>query len=323
MLLKYFGIFLRGMAMGAADVVPGVSGGTIAFITGIYDQLLSSIHNADHVAVKLLLQFKFRELAARLNLKFLLPLLLGIALSILSLAKIITRLLERYPEALWAFFFGLVLASSLLIIKTVQQWRPLTIFSLMAGSLVAYFIVSMNVLKTPDTLPFIFLSGVIAIIAMILPGISGSYILLILDKYRYIIGIVSGIPDGLNAMLGNAGIVKGFIQAQFHELAVFAMGCVLGLISFAKLLRWLLLHYHDITMASLTGFMIGSLYKVWPWKIVLEYYTDRHGKILPLKEANVFPEVFDVYFFVCLWLIIAGFGLVYMIDIIAKKIVPE
>jgi putative membrane protein len=322
MFLKYLGIYLRGIAMGAADVVPGVSGGTIAFITGIYDQLLTSINNADHIAVKLLLQFKFRELMERVNIKFLLPLLLGIATSILSLAKIITHLLEKYPEALWAFFFGLVLASSLLIVKTVKQWKPATIFSLIAGIVVAYFIVSMSVLKTPDTLLFIFFSGAIAIVAMILPGISGSYILLILDKYRYIIGIVGGIPDGLKGMFGEAGFVDGFLQAQFHVLAVFAVGCLLGLISFAKVLRWLLHHYHDITMASLTGFMLGSLYKVWPWKIVLEYYTDRHGKAHPLTEANVFPEVFDVYFFTCLWLIVMGFGMVYMIEKLAKKVQP-
>jgi putative membrane protein len=123
-MLKYLGIYLRGIAMGAADVVPGVSGGTIAFITGIYDQLLTSINNADHIAAKLLIQFKFKELFERLNIKFLLPLLLGIATSILSLAKIITHLLETYPEALWAFFFGLVLASSLIIVKEVKQWKP-------------------------------------------------------------------------------------------------------------------------------------------------------------------------------------------------------
>jgi putative membrane protein len=320
MFLKTFGIYVRGVAMGAADVVPGVSGGTIAFITGIYDQLLTSINNADHIALKLLLQFKFKELFERLNIKFLLPLMLGIATSILSLAKIITHLLEKYPEALWSFFFGLVLASSVLVVKEVKQWKPATALTLLAGIVIAYFIVSMSVLQTPNTLLFTFFSGAIAIVAMILPGISGSYILLVLDKYRYIIGIVGGIPDGLKGMFGEAGFVDGFFQAQFHVLSVFAMGCLLGLISFAKVLRWLLHHYYDITMASLTGFMIGSLYKVWPWKEVLEYYTDRHGKEHPLIEANILPHTFDSYFFVCIGLAVFGFTAVYMIERIAKKV---
>lgn len=319
MALKYLGIYLRGLAMGAADVVPGVSGGTIAFVTGIYDQLISSINHIDHVAVRLLLQFKLKELFEHINIRFLLPLLLGIATSILTLAKIITQLLEKYPEALWAFFFGLVLASSLLIVKTVQQWTLPAIFSMVGGMVAAYLIVSMRVLQTPDTLFFIFFSGAIAIMAMILPGISGSYILLLLDKYQYIIGIVGNIPNGLNDMAGSAGIVNGFLQAQFHVLAVFAAGCLLGLVSFAKLLRWLLHHFHDITMAMLTGFMLGSLYKVWPWKIAEQYYLDRHGKLHPLIETNIIPESFDVYFFVCLWLAVMGFGTVYLIDRIAKK----
>jgi putative membrane protein len=319
-MLKYLGTYLRGVAMGAADVVPGVSGGTIAFITGIYDQLLTSINNADHIALKLFFQFKFKELAERMNIKFLLPLLLGIATSILSLAKIITHLLESYPEALWSFFFGLVLSSSLLIVKEVKQWSAVTVITLLAGIVVAYFIVSMSVLQTPNTLLFIFFSGAIAIVAMILPGISGSYILLILDKYRYIIGIVGGIPDGLKGMFAEAGIIQGFFDAQFHVLAVFAMGCILGLISFAKVLRWLLHHYYDITMASLTGFMIGSLYKVWPWKVVLEYFTDRHGKQRPLEEANILPTTFDNYFFLCIGVAVIGFAIVYIIEKIAKRV---
>jgi putative membrane protein len=254
------------------------------------------------------------------NCKFLLPLLLGIATSILSLAKIITHLLETYPEALWAFFFGLVLASSLIIVKEVKQWKPSTIFTLIAGIIIAYFIVSMSVLQTPNNLLFIFFSGAIAIVAMILPGISGSYILLVLDKYRYIIGIVSSIPDGLKGMMGEQGIVDGFFHAQFHVLAVFAVGCVLGLISFAKVLRWLLHQYYDITMASLTGFMIGSLYKVWPWKVVLEYFTDRHGKQRPLEEANILPTTFDSYFYTCIGMAVFGFAIVYIIEKIAKKV---
>ena len=270
---NYLLLVLKGCAMGAADVVPGVSGGTIAFITGIYEELIDSIKSIDLQALKLLLSLKFADFWKKINGSFLLGVAGGIAISIFSLAKLMTWLLEHHPIYIWSFFFGLIVASSVLVAKEIKHWHIGTVISLIAGGCIAYVITVMSPAETPNTWWFIILSGAIAICAMILPGISGAFILLLMGKYSYILGAVSSLNIGV--------------------MLLFIVGAVAGIISFSHLLSWLLKKYHTATVATLTGFMVGSLNKVWPWKETLETYTDSHGVVRPLVEANVSPHYFQ------------------------------
>ncbi|CAN5216387.1 DUF368 domain-containing protein [soil metagenome] len=311
---------LRGLAMGAADVVPGVSGGTIAFITGIYDKLIGSLNNIDHHALKLFFTGKWKALAERINLGFLVALFSGVLIAIVSLAKLITYMLATYPEAVWSFFFGLVAASAVVIGGQLPRKDWKVWLALVIGVVIALLIVTASAMSMPDTPLYSFIAGAIAIIAMILPGISGSFILVILNKYSYILGIVSNLPSGIKAVISGlkeGGIGEALKQAsayQLWDLAAFAAGCFVGLIAFAKVLNWLFKHYRNITMALLTGFMVGSLWKVWPWKLTTSTYLDRHGVEKPLTQANVLPEHMDSYFALCLAVAIFGFLFVYFLE---------
>lgn len=245
-LLKNAVIAFKGMCMGAADVIPGVSGGTIAFIMGIYQELIDSIKSFNGEALKLLFAGKIKELWKHINGTFLISLFVGILISVFSLARIMIYLLEFHPVQLWSFFFGLILASAIYILKGLDKWSFKNIVSLIVGIGVGAFICLASPTQTPDALWFIFLSGAIAICAMILPGISGSFILLLLGKYAYIMDAVTN----LNVVV----------------LGVFACGAAIGLVSFSHVLSWLLKKFYMQTIALLSGFMIGSLLKVWPWK---------------------------------------------------------
>lgn len=267
----YLGITLRGLIMGAADVVPGVSGGTMAFILGIYEELIESIGMFTRPDVwKLALRFDIKGLLERLPWKFLLALGVGILGAIVSLAQFLEYALENHPSLLWAFFFGLVVASVLTIFHRVKVWNGATIAAAIVGTVFAYFLVGMVPTQTPDTWWFLFFSGAIAICAMILPGISGSFILLLLGKYQTIIAAVN--------------------QRDVITLFWVACGIVIGITTFARLLGWLFARYHDLTVALLIGFMIGSLRKIWPWKHTLEVFIDRHGKEVPLIQQNIIPD---------------------------------
>ena len=302
---NYLLLVLKGCAMGAADVVPGVSGGTIAFITGIYEELIDSIKSIDLQALKLLLSLKFADFWKKINGSFLLGVAGGIAISIFSLAKLMTWLLEHHPIYIWSFFFGLIVASSVLVAKEIKHWHIGTVISLIAGGCIAYVITVMSPAETPNTWWFIILSGAIAICAMILPGISGAFILLLMGKYSYILGAVSSLNIGV--------------------MLLFIVGAVAGIISFSHLLSWLLKKHHTATVATLTGFMVGSLNKVWPWKETLETYTDSHGVVRPLVEANVSPHYFqeltqsDPLLVEAIVMCIVGFVLIYGIEFIGKK----
>ena len=295
-LKDYFLLVLKGVGMGAADVVPGVSGGTIAFIVGIYEELLNSIKSVDLDAFKMFFQFKWKDLWAKVNGNFLVSVFLGVALSILSLAKLITYLLENHPVLVWSFFFGLVLASTIVVSRQIRQfsWDRWFIFAL--GTVGAFFITVATPSSTPETLPFVFLSGAIAICAMILPGISGSFILVLLGKYFYI----------MNAL-------KNF---EIPTILTFLAGASIGIVSFSNVLAWLLKKYHDLTIALLSGFMLGSLNKVWPWKETLETYVDRHGIEKPLVEQNILP---NIYLFEGIALMVAGFILVIGLEKLGSK----
>lgn len=295
-LKDYVVITLKGIAMGAADVVPGVSGGTIAFIAGIYDELIHSIKNIDAQCFKYFFTGKFKAFWNKINGNFLLALILGIGISIFSLAKLITVLLNDYPILVWAFFFGLVLASTWFVAKDIKEWNWKTILSFIIGAGVAYYITVASPAETPNHPAFIFLCGAIAICAMILPGISGSFILLLMGKYAYIMEAVSG----FNLLV----------------LGVFAVGAFLGITTFSHLLSYALRRFRAITLALLTGFMLGSLNKVWPWKETLETYVDSHGAIKPLVESNIAPNEFV---WQAILLAVVGFFLVYFLEKLSQS----
>ena len=286
--------------MGAADVVPGVSGGTIAFITGIYEELLNSIRSVNGEAVKLLLKFRLADLWKHINGSFLVVLIGGILFSIALLARVVLFLLNNYPELLWSFFFGLIVASAVVVSKKITRWTWGVILAGLLGTAIAYYVTVATPTQTPEAYWFIFLSGAIAICAMILPGISGSFLLVLLAKYEFILNAVKDL--------------------KLDIIAVFGVGCVTGILTFSHVLNWMLRHYHNITVALLTGFMVGSLNKVWPWKQTLETYTDRHGEVKPLVQENVLPGTYEAvvgqesYLVYGIALALFGFFLVYLID---------
>lgn len=262
-------IYLKGVGMGGADVVPGVSGGTIAFITGIYETLLDSIKAVDLEALKLLFRFQLAAFWRKINGKFLLPLLLGIATSFLTLSKLILYLLANHPIPLWSFFFGLIIISAILVLRAVNKWNIAVVMSIIIGIVIAYFITEATPARTPDQPWFVFISGAIAICAMILPGISGSFILLIIGKYEYMMTAIT--------------------KLDVFTVGIFALGCIVGLLSFVRIVSWMLKNYHNIAVAILAGFMVGSLNKVWPWKIPVAFRVNSHGEQIPYLTRNVLP----------------------------------
>lgn len=295
--IKDYGmLMLKGIAMGAADVVPGVSGGTVAFIVGIYEELINSIKSINPTNLKLLFSLRIAEFWKAINANFLLALVSGIAISIFSLAKLITYLLENEPVLVWAFFFGLVLSSTYFVAKTITQWDWKTYLFFVIGTVGAYFITVATPTETPNNLFFIFLCGAIAICAMILPGISGSFILVLLGKYFYIMSAVKSL--------------------DIVVMLVFICGAFIGITSFSNVLSFLLRRFHNTTIATLAGFMLGSLNKVWPWKETVETYVDSHGHIKQLVEENILPNTL-------LWegigLMLFGFILVYVLEKISQK----
>ncbi|WP_218972165.1 DUF368 domain-containing protein [Labilibaculum filiforme] len=301
----YLLIAFKGMGMGAADVVPGVSGGTIAFITGIYEELINSIKSINGNAVKLLFQFKFKELWQAVNGNFLSALIFGIFLSFLSFARLIIYLLAEQPILVWSFFFGLIVASAIVVARKINEWKLRTIIALVIGIGIAYMVTVITPAETPTSYWFLFLSGALAICAMILPGISGAFILLLLGKYEYIMNALS--------------------TFKLDVIAVVGAGAVVGLLTFSNLLSWLLKKYHNMTIALLAGFMIGSLNKVWPWKQTVSTFIDRHGVEKPLLQENILPNTFsnileqDSQLIFAIILAIAGFLLIWMME----KFSPE
>lgn len=295
--------------MGMADVVPGVSGGTIAFISGIYEELIDSIRSVGPQALKLLFRGRFGDFWQHINGRFLLPVLLGIAVAIFSLARLMTYLLTNHPIAVWSFFFGLIVASALLVAKQIGRWNMRTVSAFVVGVAAAWWITVATPAETPDDWWFVMLSGAIAICAMILPGISGAFILLLLGKYQYIMQAIGDL--------------------NIPVILVFVAGALAGIVTFSHLLSWLLRHWHDVTVAVLMGFMVGSLNKVWPWKEVVETYTDSHGKLQPLVESNVLPQTFErltgqpPLTGEAILLCLAGFGTIYCIELLARTVVRK
>ncbi|WP_353889579.1 DUF368 domain-containing protein [uncultured Paraglaciecola sp.] len=269
----YVGLTLKGMLMGAADAVPGVSGGTIAFMTGIYEELIFSLKQCGLSALQMLFKQGIKATWRHINGNFLLAVFGGILLSLLTVSRVVLYLLDNHPILLWSFFFGLILAAVWSLIRHIKKWNLSIIATFITGAVSAYYITIMSPTSIESTPLIIFISGMIAICAMILPGISGSFILLLLGMY--------------------APMLTAIKELQFFTLAIFAAGCATGLISFSHVLSWMFKHHKTTTLALLGGFMLGSLNKVWPWKETIESIIDRHGKEVPLVQENISPIAFE------------------------------
>jgi putative membrane protein len=307
----YFGIYLRGIAMGASDIVPGVSGGTMAFILGIYEELIDSIRTLGQKSfIQAAIKLRLKTLFQLLNWQFLLAIALGIFTAIVTLSSGLEWMLINRPIFLWSFFFGLVLASVFVVSKRIKQWVPRLIVALASGAVAAFILVGLVPLQTPEAWWFLLLSGAIASCALILPGVSGAFLLVLLGKYQFALSAVNGLRSG--------------DISNLPTLIFISLGAGLGLISFAQILGWFFKHYHDLTVAVLIGLMIGSLRKIWPWKEELDWLRDATGAFvldsaghrrviaegLRLPDlANNLPE-----FLIALLLALVGIGVILTID---------
>ncbi|MFO7671842.1 MAG: DUF368 domain-containing protein [Bacteroidales bacterium] len=297
---QYLLIVLRGMGMGAADVIPGVSGGTIAFITGIYEELVQSIKSINIEALKFLFTGHWKSFWKQVNGNFLLAVFGGVFISVLSLAKVMEFLLEEHPILIWSFFFGLILASSYVVSRKITKWEYAYVVALVTGIAVAFYITSVTPSTTTDASWFVVLSGGLASCAMILPGISGSFILLLLGKYEFALQAVN--------------------ERMVMDLLLLGGGAVVGLILFSNLLAWLLKNFHDATVALLVGFMIGSLNKIWPWKQTIKTIIV-DDQVRPLIEKNILPsfrESGDLVLMAFL-MALAGIAIIVLIEIVLTK----
>lgn len=293
---------LKGLCMGSADIIPGVSGGTIALITGIYENLLTAIKSLNTSSIKQLLKGDVKGALAGFHLRFLACLLLGIGTAVVSLARLMNYLLHHQPVFTWSLFFGLIAASILVVGKKVERWNVGTAIGFAAGVGFALFIVNLIPVSTPETYAFIFLSGFIAICAMILPGISGAFILLILGKYEFI----------------TATLKNPFLPYNMIIVVVFCAGCLAGLLCFSRLLHFLLQRFHNLTLAFLTGLMAGSMQKIWPWKEVVETCTIR-GKEHVLVDRNILPDFFTSEFALAAALAITGIVAVLILERLSQS----
>jgi len=294
-LKEYLIIGLKGVAMGAADVVPGVSGGTIAFISGIYQELIETINAVNIKALIILKDDGIKAAWKAINGNFLVSLLSGIGLSVITLAQLIKWLLENKPVMVWSFFFGLVLASIFFVGKQVSKWNIKHIIVLILGAIVAYYITIMPAMGGNNSLWFFFISGALAICAMILPGISGSFILVLLGAYK--------------------PVLEALHTKDFKTILVLMLGAVVGLLTFSRLLKWMFDYHKDTTLAVLTGFIIGSLNKIWPWKNILKSEMIE-GKLKVILDESISPFNYrgDNHLYLAIMLAFVGFGLIILLE---------
>lgn len=290
-------LMLKGFCMGTADIIPGVSGGTIAFITGIYIQLLRAIESINLTFFHRLLTFKFKEAIALVHVRFLFPLLFGIGLAIVGTARLMHFFITVHPVPTWSLFFGLIAASILIVGKAIEKWDSFSFVAIVIGSAFSFYIVGLIPVTTPETWWFIFFSGMIAICAMILPGLSGAFLLLVLGKYEYITGAIKN-PLVLENLL---------------VLLIFIGGCIIGIFGFSRILNYFLGQYRNMTMCILTGIMIGAMRKIWPWKEIIQTKIIR-GKEYILQTENIIPENFDSQFFLAVFLAFIGLLFVALLD---------
>lgn len=315
----YLGLVARGICMGASDIVPGVSGGTMAFILGIYEELIDSIRTIGRPHfIQAVLKFRIKEIFQILNWEFLLSIVTGIFIAIITLSSALENLLVNQPVYLWSFFFGLVLASVLVVSKRVKQWNATLVVMLLLGAAGAYVLVGLVPVQTPNDWWFLILSGAVASCALILPGISGAFLLVLLGKYQYVLGSV----NDLRAGEWNAAVPIIFV----------GIGAMLGLVTFAQVLGWLFKRYHDLTVAVLIGLMVGSLRKIWPWKLDLDWLRDAAGQFvldseghrIVIEQANVWPDLGNnasiTQFALAVLLALLGIGAILFIDRLAVRL---
>lgn len=316
------GLILKGAAMGIAEVIPGVSGGTIAFITGIYERLINSIKSFDAKAVKLLFSFRLKELFNHVDGMFLLFLVAGMVCGIGVGVFGIGYLLEHFPAPLWAFFFGLIIASAIYIGRQITQWKVFQLVSMLVGFIIALGVTYFSPAEGSESLIWVFFCGVIAISALILPGVSGSFILLMLGMYTV---VRSAAEDAMRSQELSSILI----------LVAFVLGCGVGLLSFARVMSYAFKHYKDSTLALLTGFMIGSLRKIWPWRNIdtvldkktgevtryqeMQYESMEHLQVL--RELNVLPLDYqgDAQTFLVVIAGAVGFGIIFLFQLLEKK----
>jgi putative membrane protein len=300
-LKDYLIISFKGLAMGAADAVPGVSGGTIAFISGIYEELITTISNVNATLLKTLFSQGIKAFWQQVNGNFLLALLSGIIISFVSFMRIAKYLLEHHPVLIWSFFFGLIVASIYFVGKQITKWNLVNIIALIVGTGIAFYISKLPSLGTSDSQWFLFIAGAIAICAMILPGISGSFILIILGAYKTLSDAIHDI--------------------DVKKIIIFGTGAIIGLLSFSHVLKWLFKHYHNVTLALLTGFILGSLNKVWPWKNTLSWHTNSKGIKTPLLQESISPFSFngDNHILLATILMVLGFLTIFILERLGSK----
>lgn len=284
--------------MGAADVVPGVSGGTMAFILGIYRELIASIKSINMDFARLLLSGKIKDAMGVVSWKFLVAVAAGVFAAIFTIARFLSYMLSAFPVWVWSFFFGLVLASAVTICLEIKRWTLKVIIAIVIGTALAFYVVGQVPVSTPEAPWFLFISGALAICAMILPGISGAFILVLLGKYQYVL-------DAVNDL-------------DFFILAVVASGAVVGLMSFARLLSWLFKKYQKMTIALLVGLMLGSLRKIWPWKTDMAIYDGKLSEWVVVTQVNTMPSRLDFEVLTGFLLMILGMVIVLSMKYIAK-----
>ena len=299
-LIDYVGLAAVGFVMGASNIVPGVSGGTLALILGIYEELIDSIRAVlNREALKHLLRLRIVQALKLVPWQFLLSVAIGVFAAVFTVSYFLEWVLEHYPSLLWAFFFGLVLASIFTVSRRLQNWGIAPMLGLVVGAVATYVIVGLVPVQTPNTWWFLFMSGALAIPAMVLPGVSGAFILVLLGKYQYLLSAVT-----------NRDLVP---------LLWVIAGAGIGIVTFAQVLGWLFKRYHDVTVAVLIGMLVGSLRKIWPWKETVEYILDRHGSEIPTKQINILPSAFGGQVGLAVVLAILGFILIWGINTWANR----
>jgi putative membrane protein len=306
MIKTYISFILKGIGMGAANVIPGVSGGTIALITGIFERLINAIKSFDLKAIKLLFGFKIKDFIAYTDFKFLISLLIGILLAVVSLAKLFDYLFLNYPVYIWAYFFGLVLASVFFVGKTIQKWKISVIVTFVLGTGIAVILSLLNHLSENESFIYLIFCGVAAICSMILPGLSGSFILVIMGNYKLIM------IDAINNL-------------DFNILLPVIIGAIGGLIVFSHLLSWVFKKYRDETISLLTGFILGSLSILWPWQNKIFLLDElgqtilKKGEPIVTKYERILPPSFNTEFWFALFFIFLGVLSIWTIELLAKK----
>jgi putative membrane protein len=277
---QFLRILLVGFIMGIADLIPGVSGGTIAFICGIYGRLIDGIKSFDLEAIRMIFRLDFKGLWQKIPFLFFIPLGLGLVTAVFSLSGFLTYLFQYHAVGLWSFFFGLILGSIVILSRETWKWNAKEWAAFFIATVLTYFFVGLPVIQTPNTLPFLFLSGAIAICAMILPGISGSYLLVIMGKYEIVLEAIS--------------------SRDFLSLSVFCAGIVAGILSFVRVVSWLLHHRRRVTLIVLTGIMAGALRTVWPWRETISTRLNSKGEAVPLQQLNILPDADPALLWACL-----------------------